>query len=71
MSWRSIPGYEGVYAVSDDGQVMSMNYCRSGLPGLLTQSAISGIRYGRTWSHAKPQLADAEAEQASHRSVIG
>lgn len=34
--WLPIPGYEGVYAVSRAGQVMSMNYKQTGLPGLLT-----------------------------------
>lgn len=36
MSWVSVPGYEGRYAISDDGEVMSMNYAKSGLPGLMT-----------------------------------
>lgn len=33
--WRCIPGYEGIYAVSSDGEVMSMNYANSGMPGLM------------------------------------
>lgn len=36
MSWVAIEGYIGIYAVSDDGQVMSMNYAKSGLPGIMT-----------------------------------
>jgi len=39
MTWRSIPGYEGIYAVSDTGDVMSMDYKGSGLPGIMKQSA--------------------------------
>lgn len=37
MTWAAIEGYEGVYAVSDEGDVMSMNYAKSRLPGLMTQ----------------------------------
>jgi len=33
--WLPIPGFEGYYAVSNDGEVMSMNYRRTGLPGIL------------------------------------
>lgn len=32
-----IEGYEGIYAVSDSGEVLSMNYKKSKLPGLMTQ----------------------------------
>lgn len=35
MSWVTIEGYEGLYAVSDDGRVMSMDYAQTGLPGIL------------------------------------
>jgi hypothetical protein len=34
--WIAIPGYEGIYAVSNLGNVMSMNYAKSKLPGLMT-----------------------------------
>jgi hypothetical protein len=34
MTWAAIEGFEGIYAVSDDGQVMSMNFAKSGLPGI-------------------------------------
>lgn len=34
--WMPVPGYEGVYAVSNDGDVMSMSYKRTGIPGLLS-----------------------------------
>src|SRR6266404_5844743 len=40
--WASIKGYEGIYAVSDLGNVMSMNYAKSGLPGLLAFSKSRG-----------------------------
>lgn len=33
--WRSIAGQEGRYAVSNAGEVMSMNFKGSGLPGIL------------------------------------
>lgn len=41
-NWVAIEGYEGIYAVSDDGQVMSMNYKKSKLPGIMTQSIRRG-----------------------------
>jgi len=42
MSWIAIEDYEGLYAVSDEGDVMSMNYAKSGLPGLMTQTLRRG-----------------------------
>ena len=42
MSWVAIEGYEGIYAISDDGQVMSMNYKKSKLPGIMTQQIRRG-----------------------------
>lgn len=33
--WKDIPGYEGFYQVSNTGKVKSMNYGRSGVPGIL------------------------------------
>lgn len=33
--WLPIPGFEGRYAVSDRGEVMSMNYRKTQLPGIL------------------------------------
>ncbi len=42
MTWGSIPGYEGRYAVSDSGEVMSMNFAKSGLPGVLKPSPSRG-----------------------------
>ena len=33
--WRPVVGYEGLYEVSNTGQVRSMNYNRTGVPGLL------------------------------------
>lgn len=34
-TWLPIPGYEGKYCVSDQGNVMSMSYMGTGLPGIL------------------------------------
>lgn len=34
--WRDIPGYEGLYQVSNYGNVMSLNYCRRGFAKQLT-----------------------------------
>ena len=34
-NWACVKGLEGRYAVSDSGEVMSMDYKRSGLPGIL------------------------------------
>ena len=33
--WKDIKGYEGLYQVSNLGNLMSLNYYRSGKPGLL------------------------------------
>lgn len=33
--WRPVVGYEGLYEVSSTGQVRSMNYNKTGVPGLL------------------------------------
>ena len=44
-NWKSIEGYEGLYAVSDLGNVMSMDYKGSGLPGLL--KPLNGTKYPR------------------------
>lgn len=42
MTWGAIKGYEGIYAVSDDGQVMSMNFAKSGLPGIMEPTLREG-----------------------------
>lgn len=34
--WLPIPGYVGRYAVSNRGEVMSMNYRNTGLPGIMS-----------------------------------
>lgn len=36
--WRFIPGYEGIYMVSNIGRVKSMNYRKSGKEGILKLS---------------------------------
>ncbi len=33
--WKDIQGYKGMYQVSNTGKVKSMNYRRSGLPGII------------------------------------
>lgn len=33
-NWLSIPGYEGRYCVSDQGNVMHMDFKKTGLPGI-------------------------------------
>lgn len=35
--WKDIPGYEGLYQVSNLGQVRSLNYNHTGHPGILSQ----------------------------------
>ena len=37
-TWKDIPGYEGRYQVSNTGKVKSMNYRRTGVPGIIAQS---------------------------------
>ena len=34
--WKDIEGYEGLYRISDDGKVLSLNYKHRGYPALLT-----------------------------------
>lgn len=36
--WKDIPGYEGLYQISNMGRVMSLNYKRSGKPCLMNPS---------------------------------
>jgi hypothetical protein len=33
--WAAIEGFVGEYAISDAGRVMSMNFAKSGLPGIM------------------------------------
>lgn len=40
--WRTIRGYEGRYAVSSAGAVMSMDYAGTGLPGIMRTSLARG-----------------------------
>lgn len=40
--WRAVRGYEGRYAVSSDGEVMSMDYAGTGLPGIMRTSLGNG-----------------------------
>lgn len=40
--WKTISGQEGRYAVSDDGNVMSMDFAGSGLPGILKTNLARG-----------------------------
>jgi hypothetical protein len=42
--WLSVAGYEGIYAVSNHGNVMSMNYAKSKLPGLMSFNLRRGYR---------------------------
>lgn len=39
--WRDIPGYEGLYQVSNTGQVRSLNYKRTGQTKILKPAAAS------------------------------
>lgn len=36
--WNAVHNFVGKYAVSDEGEVMSMNYAKSGLPGIMKPS---------------------------------
>jgi hypothetical protein len=42
--WRSIEGEEGRYAVSENGEVMAMNFAASGLPGILKPNMARGYQ---------------------------
>ena len=62
MKWAAIKGYVGRYAVSDAGDVLSMDYANTGLPGLLSPEA------GR---YLRVELYDAEGSRwhSVHRLV--
>lgn len=49
--WRVVEGYEGIYAISDAGNVMSMNYKASGLPGVMTP--LTNSRYARVYLYKR------------------
>lgn len=54
MQWLSIEGYEGLYAVSDEGEVMSMNFAKSGLPGIMATRLRRGYAsVGLRWRESK------------------
>lgn len=40
--WSAVDGYVGEYAVSDQGRVMSMNFAKSKLPGIMSASLRRG-----------------------------
>jgi hypothetical protein len=42
MTWKAIKNQEGRYAVSDEGEVMSMDFAGSGLPGILRPAVARG-----------------------------
>ena len=42
--WKDIPGYEGLYQVSNTGKVKSMNYNHTGVPGILATANSNGYR---------------------------
>ncbi len=44
IQWKDVKGYEGLYKISENGDVMSSNYKQSNKPGLLTPS-VTGIGY--------------------------
>jgi hypothetical protein len=45
--WLPLPGYEGIYSVSDAGDVMSMNYAGTGMMQLLTPNKVIRGGYWR------------------------
>lgn len=44
--WRDIQGFEGLYQVSNLGNVMSLNYCKRGYSKMLTPKCSNT---GRLW----------------------
>jgi len=46
--WRPIPGLEGRYAASNDGEIMSMDYRGTGIPGLL-KPQVNRLGYAKVW----------------------
>lgn len=41
-NWLPVVGYEGIYSVSDSGNIMAMNYANTGMLRLLTPTKTSG-----------------------------
>lgn len=44
MVWKDIPGFEGLYQISDEGEVKSLSYHRSGKEKILKKE-LNGIEY--------------------------
>jgi hypothetical protein len=64
-NWLAIEGYEGRYAVSDQGNVMSMNFAKSGLPGLLK------FNLSRGYQTVELQTGPVKKRFTVHRLVAG
>ena len=41
--WKDVPGFEGVYKVSNLGNVISVSYRHTGIPKILNQGSVAGI----------------------------
>ena len=56
MTWREVPGWEGLYAVSDDGQVKSLPRPRRKSERLLAQATeqLHPYRFVTLWQGKKP-----------------
>lgn len=51
--WKDIPGYEGLYQVSNMGRVKSLNFNRSGLPRILKTKNRQGYPRVILWKSGK------------------
>jgi NUMOD4 motif-containing protein/HNH endonuclease len=63
--WRSIEGYEGVYEVSDDGDVRRVAAGRGAVAGKLLKPRVRAKGYLRVILHYGPQI----SEHSVHRLV--
>lgn len=54
--WKDIPGFEGLYQVSNDGKVRSLNYNRTGKKQILKQSMDrGGYKMVQLWKNNKKE----------------
>lgn len=44
MVWKDIPGFEGLYQISDEGEVKSLNYRRTGKEHMMKKE-LNGYEY--------------------------
>lgn len=54
--WKDIEGYEGIYQVSNEGRVKSLNYNHTNLEHLLVPSTSRGYLHVNLWNNGKRKM---------------